>query len=132
MLFFHGLRVLLLLCFLFFGYSFEGLYEVSSVNVIDVRDNKILVDYSSYSHGEIEVLEIHKPIYANIHEGDAISVRYPVNHPEKMYYVIEGEVGEIILGICFTIVGVIFAGYMFCMFTFIVVYGIIHIAHRNK
>ena len=82
---------------LFLGAPFEDKYLIEKVKVLDIRENKILIDDSINNHGDTKIIEINKPFYANIKEGDTISVRYPSNKREKMYYVIDGEIGENLL-----------------------------------
>ena len=84
---------------LFLGAPFEDKYLIEKVKVLDIRENKILIDDSINNHGDTKIIEINKPFYANIKEGDTISVRYPSNKREKMYYVIDVEIGENLLGI---------------------------------
>ena len=85
------------LIILFLGTPFEGIYMVEEVNVLDVRENKILIDDSINNHGDNKIIEINKPFYASIKEGDTINVRYKINKREKMYYVIDYEVGEYLI-----------------------------------
>ena len=82
---------------LFLGAPFEDKYLIEKVKVLDIRENKILIDDSINNHGDTKIIEINKPFYANIKEGDTISVRYPNNKREKMYYVIDVEIGENLL-----------------------------------
>ena len=84
---------------LFLGAPFEDKYMIEKVKVLDIRENKILIDDSINNHGDTRIIEINKPFYAHIKEGDTISVRYPSNKREKMYYVIDLEIGENLLGI---------------------------------
>ena len=90
----------------FLGSPIEGLYKVDEVSVIDVRNNKILVDCSKYYNGENKIIKIHKPFFVKVKEDDVIHVKYPINHIEKMHYVIDSKVGEKIFSFCF-ILGVI-------------------------
>ena len=101
----------------FLGTPFEGMYEITQVDVIDVRDNKILVDYSKYYNGDGGIIEINKPIYAFVKEGDIISVRYPINNPEKIYYVIDSNIGEKLLGV--GIMGIVLLPFIY-IFGFII------------
>ena len=84
---------------LFLGVPFDDKYLIEKVKVLDIRENKILIDDSINNHGDTKIIKINKPFYANIKEGDTISVRYPNNKREKMYYVIDFEIGENLLGI---------------------------------
>lgn len=81
----------------FLGTSFDGIYKVDYINVIDVRNSKILVDSSKYYDGDGKIIEIHKPFFTNIKEGELIKIRYPINNPEKMSYVIDGQIGAYLL-----------------------------------
>ena len=91
----------------FLGTPFEGKYMVEKVNVFDVRKNVIMVDDSVNNHGDEKIIEFHKPFYANIKKGDLISVRYPVNKRDKMFYVVNSDVGENLMGISFILFFVI-------------------------
>ena len=82
---------------LFLGAPLADKYLIEKVKVLDIRENKILIDDSINNHGDTKIIEIKKPFYANIKEGDTISVRYPNNKREKMYYVIDFEIGENLL-----------------------------------
>ena len=88
---------------LFLGAPFEGKYMIEKVKVLDIRKNKILINDSINNHGDTRIIEMNKPFYAHIKEGDTISVRYPSNKREKMYYVIDFEIGENLLGISLTL-----------------------------
>ena len=82
---------------MFHGASLEGEYNVDEVYVLGVDNNKIIVDYTSYSDDNSKI-EIAKPFYKwDIKNGSIINVRYPINHPEKMQYVASFETGELML-----------------------------------
>ena len=85
------------LIILFLGRPFDDIYMVEEVKVLDVRENKILIDDSINNHGDNKIIEINKPFYASIKEGDTINVRYKINKREKMHYVIDYEVGELLI-----------------------------------
>ena len=94
----NGALFILGVVILFLGAPLGDKYIIEKVKVLDIRENKILIDDSINNHGDKKIIEINKPFYAHIQENDTISVRYPNNKREKMYYVIDSEIGESLLG----------------------------------
>lgn len=100
---------------LFFGTSFENKYIVEKVKVIDVKSNKIIIDYTKFSHGDKEIKEIYKPFFINMKKGDLISIRYLNKNPEKMYYVIDSNIGENLIKIGITGIYIIVLFWIFAL-----------------
>lgn len=79
---------------IFLGSSYEDRYIVNSYNVLDIRDNKILVDISDPNLGDPKIIEINKPLFIKINKGDKIDVRYKKDDIENMHYVLNRDIGE--------------------------------------
>lgn len=77
----------------FFGISFNGLYEVDEVRVIKVDTREIVIDYTEYNNDDYLEKTLKKPIYARPKVGNIIHVSYPVKKPEKMHYIISPKTG---------------------------------------
>lgn len=93
-----GIFVTIIGGFIFFlGTPFDEQYNVDEVRVLDVRWNKLIIDYSNYNHGDDKTIEIKKPFFIKVNKEDYINVRYPINHPDKMFYVIDADVGMLIM-----------------------------------
>ena len=80
-----------------FGSNVTGTFEIDEVSVIDVRNNKMLVDCSKKYLGDTKTVEIHKPFFIKVRPGDVVDVKYSVGNIEKMHYIINYKVGEAML-----------------------------------
>ena len=81
----------------FFGKPMDDIYNVDEVEVLEVSGNNLTIDYTDYNHGDKGVLTIKKPFFVKIKKGDLVSVRYHVDNPSKMHYVINAKVGVVML-----------------------------------
>lgn len=82
---------------LFAGTAFTSEYNEDNVLVNNTSWNSVEIDYTKYNHGDNKTITIKKPLFARVKKGDEIKVRYPINHPEKMSYVIDYTIGETLL-----------------------------------
>ena len=113
---------------LFFGISIDNRYNVDEVEVIEVNDNSITIDYSRYNYADYKTKVIKKPFFIKIEKGDVVNVRYPTSEPEKMYYVINHEVGIIIL-----VIGILLAMLWFISLIVLLPFRIIkEISNKKK
>ena len=87
-------RIIIMSGIFFLGTSTLNNYRVDMVTVVDVKNNKLLVDCSNYYNGDCNTIEVYKPFFVNVKKGDLIDVRYPINDPKKMYYVVHRNIGE--------------------------------------
>lgn len=58
------------------------------VDVMKVKDNQIIVDASSCNNNDPMIVEIHKPLFVKVQEGDRIHVKYRSNNLDKMHYIL--------------------------------------------
>ena len=72
----------------------EDKYVIDKVLVVDVKNNKIIVDYTKYNYDDYSVLEIKKPFYANPTKGELINICYPSGKPEEMHYIINKDYAD--------------------------------------
>ena len=112
----------------FLGIPFENKYNVDEVMVLDVNGNELTIDYTNYNHGDKSVLNIKKPFFVKVKKEDLISVRYPIDNPSKMYYVINANVGIIML-----VIGIILCSLWGVQWSILVPYTLIkYTKRRNK
>ena len=100
--------ILIFLCCIFYAMgiviinmatSFSSFYKVDPVKVQDVQGNKIIIDSSMYNYGDSQTIDIYKPFFAPVQKGDIIYVRYSESQSEKKYYVLDDQIGSIIMAI---------------------------------
>ena len=99
---------------------FSGEYEVDDVKVVDSSWNKVQIDYTKYNHDDYKLISIKKPFFIKVNSGDTIKVRYPVNKPNKMVYVIDNEVGLGIIGISTYIFIILIAIVLFVIIIYVI------------
>ena len=87
------INIMLGVFIVFLGTDFSHSEIDDEVKVIDLIDNKIIIDYTSYNFDDNSTLTIPKPFYAKVKPGDYIHVRFPSNNPQMMQYVVDTEVG---------------------------------------
>ena len=80
-----------------FANSYPNGYSVNKVKVVESHISSVVIDFTKYNHDDYMTLEIKKPFFIPIKEGDEISVKYKDNNPKSMYYVIDWISGEKIL-----------------------------------
>ena len=59
---------------------------VDFVEVINVDNGKIIIDGSSYYHGDYKEVEISKPFFLKVNKGDKITIRHQETD-EGLHYV---------------------------------------------
>ena len=96
----------------FFGSGLDGISNVEEMEVIKIENNIVTVYPGvELDHGESVVNTIKKPFLIPIKEHDRISVRYHIDNPTNMHYVISVRTGE-----------KIFIGYFIIMFVLIIIF----------
>jgi len=94
-------------------------YIVNNLKVVNVSDNRIDVDFTEYNYDDYITYTIKKPFFVSIKKDDYIDVRYPVGEPNKMHYVISGEIG-----IKFIVIGAIMIFIWFYLGVFSLIFSI--------
>ena len=86
----------------------EGKYEINYVRIIKVKKDKVEINYTKFNNGKYKTIEIYRPFFLDGEKDDIIHVRYPVNKPSKMFYILDVEIGEQLLGLGLFLGSVIF------------------------
>ena len=73
--------------------------------VVDVKNDKIIIDTKDLFHGENK--ELSKPFFVNLKKGDKVYVRYDIKNPNKMMVVINPHIGEIMFSLGIFIIDLI-------------------------
>lgn len=77
----------------------EGKYEINYVRIIKVKKDKVEINYTKFNNGKYKTIEIYRPFFLYGEKDDIIHVRYPVNKPSKMFYILDVKIGEQLLGL---------------------------------
>lgn len=82
----------------FNGYGYSDIIEVSTVSIVKIEDDIIVFspEIEMY-HGEYKINEIKKPKFIPLKEQDTIQVRYHIDNPSDVHYVLNPEIGIIII-----------------------------------
>jgi hypothetical protein len=83
-------------------------YSVNQVKVVESHINSVVIDYTKYNHNDYMTMEIKKPFFIPIKDGDMINVKYKNGNPKSMYYVIDWRIGEKMLGVGLLVLNIIF------------------------
>ena len=90
--FFIGLNIV------FNAYDFENEIKVSTVSVVKIENNSVIFSPGiEMNHGEYEINEIKKPLFIPLKEQDLIHVRYHIDNPTDAHYVLNPEIGIIVI-----------------------------------
>lgn len=82
----------------FNGYGYSDIIEVSTVSIVKINDDTIVFSPEiEMNHGEYEINEIKKPKLIPLKEQDTIQVRYHIDNPTDVHYVLNPEIGIIII-----------------------------------
>ena len=86
----------------------EGKYEINYVRIVKVKKDKVEINYTKFNNGKYKTIEIYRPFFLDGEKDDIIHVRYPVNKPSKMFYILDVKIGEQLLGLGLFLGSVIF------------------------
>ena len=86
----------------------EGKYEINYVRIIKVKKDKVEINYTKFNNGKYKTIEIYRPFFLDGEKDDIIHVRYPVNKPSKMFYILDVKIGEQLLGLGLFLGSIIF------------------------
>lgn len=92
-LFISGLVIMLL------ATPIEGKYEINYVRIVEVKEDKVEINYTKFNNGKYKTIEIYRPFFLEGEKDDIIYVRYPVNKPQKMFYILDIKIGEQLFGL---------------------------------
>ena len=92
-LFISGMAVM------FLASPIEGKYEINYVRIVKVKKDRVEINYTKFNHGKYKTIEIYKPFFLDGKKDDIIHVRYPVNKPQKMFYILDIKIGEQLFGL---------------------------------
>lgn len=92
-LFISGLVIMLL------ATPIEGKYEINYVRIVEVKEDKVEINYTKFNNGKYKTIEIYRPFFLEGEKDDIIYVGYPVNKPQKMFYILDIKIGEQLFGL---------------------------------
>ena len=84
---------------MFLASPIEGKYEINYVRIVKVKKDRVEINYTKFNHGKYKTIEIYRPFFLEGEKDDIIYVRYPVNKPQKMFYILDIKIGEQLFGL---------------------------------
>jgi len=92
-LFISGMAVM------FLASPIEGKYEINYVRIVKVKKDRVEINYTKFNNGKYKTIEIYRPFFLEGEKDDIIYVRYPINEPQKMFYILDVKIGEQLFGL---------------------------------
>ena len=84
---------------MFLASPVEGKYEINYVRIVKVKKDRVEINYTKFNNGKYKTIEIYRPFFLEAEKDDIIYVRYPVNKPQKMFYILDIKIGEQLFGL---------------------------------